>query len=331
LTTATISLAGEVDIYSFDGELGEVVELTLVQTAGFAGTIAHGTLIAPSGAIVDTFNANSLTEVILPETGAASTGNPYKVEIQANNLVATGTYNFGLERRQSSAGPATADPQSPPLACGQLISASISQAGEVDYFRFEGSLDDIVEFTLVETSNWGGSSGSVDARMTIFPPDPLGTPFGPFDSNALEEITLPETGEYLVRVTANNLVTTGSYNLGFECRFPLGPVEQHLVCGDLVSDSIAVAGEVDYFTFDGTQDDIVELTLVETSDWGGTSGWVDARMTIFPPDPLAAPFGPFDSNTLQELTLPETGLYRVRVHSNNLPSGGSYNIGLNCP
>ena len=51
--------------------------------------------------------------------------------------------------------------------------------------------------------------------MTVLAPS--GTEVITFDSNAQQQLTLPETGMYLIRLNANNLVSTGSYNLGLEC------------------------------------------------------------------------------------------------------------------
>ncbi len=38
-----------------------------------------------------------------------------------------------------------------------------------------------------------------------------------FDSNAQREFFLPQSGAYLIRINANNMVSAGSYNLGLEC------------------------------------------------------------------------------------------------------------------
>ncbi|MCH8049399.1 hypothetical protein IH979_01675, partial [Patescibacteria group bacterium] len=68
---------------------------------------------------------------------------------------------------------------------------------------------------------------------------------------------------------ARRLIETGNYSLGLGCRPPSGPSATHLQCSDIASDTIGFAAEVDYYTFDGTAGDIVELALVDT---GGFSG-----------------------------------------------------------
>ncbi len=57
--------------------------------------------------------------------------------------------------------------------------------------------------------------GRNDARLTLF--SPTGVEVILFDSNAQQQITLVETGTYLLRIQANNLTSTGFYELGLEC------------------------------------------------------------------------------------------------------------------
>ena len=174
---------------------------------------------------------------------------------------------------------------------------------------------------------WGGFN---DARGLLFAPS--GEAVGnAFDSNVQVTRTLPETGTYVVRVNANNLVSTGSYNLGLECRkSPVAQVNGTLTCGTLLAGSITEAGEVDLLTFTGTAGQVVDLTLVETSAWGGVAGISnDARGQLFAPSGDAVG-GAFDSNTQVTHTLPETGTYIVRINANNLVSTGSYNLGMEC-
>ena len=114
---------------------------------------------------------------------------------------------------------------------------------------------------------------------TVFAPS--GAQVTQFDSNLQQQITLPESGTYVVRIQANNLASTGSYNLHLGCLQPLGPIEGTLNCGDLVSGSIDAAAEADFYTLAGQADDVITLALVEPSNWGISSN--DARLTLFAP------------------------------------------------
>ena len=101
------------------------------------------------------------------------------------------------------------------LSCGDLIPGSIDAAAEAEFYTLTGQANDVITLTLVETSNWGGTAGSADARLTLFAPS--GAEVVTFDSNGQQQVTLPESGTYIVRIQANNLVSTGSYDLGLEC------------------------------------------------------------------------------------------------------------------
>jgi hypothetical protein len=208
--------------------------------------------------------------------------------------------------------------------CGDLISGEIEASGEVDTFRFEGNAGDVVDLTLVLTGGFDGFFGRVPAA-TVFTPS--GGQLDAFNSNKQDPLTLPETGTYRVRVNANSLVHTGTYNIGLECRSPPGPIDAALTCGALVSGEIEAAGAVDFFSFQGTKDAVVDLTLVRTGGFDAFFGRVP-RATVF--TPTGTQLDVFDSNQQRALNLPETGTYLVRVNANSLVHTGTYNVGLQC-
>ena len=97
----------------------------------------------------------------------------------------------------------------------------------MDYFAFLGQANDVVELTLT------GDVCCVYYLAAVFEPD--GSLLASFGSNALQELTLPVTGQYAVRVTSYDYAFTGSYGIGFSCRSPLGPVVADLTCDVPVS------------------------------------------------------------------------------------------------
>ena len=198
----------------------------------------------------------------------------------------------------------------------------MSAPAESDLFTFTGSAGDLVAFTLVETNSWGITSS--DARVTLF--SPAGAEILTFDSESQPEFTLPATGTYLVRVSANNLVATGSYNLGLEGIVPASPNPTALVCNGIEPGSISQVGETDVFTFQGNASDMITLTITETTSWGITSN--DARATVFSPVGTQLTF--FDSDGSSDVTLGETGTHIVFVSANTLLATGSYELGLQC-
>jgi len=69
--------------------------------------------------------------------------------------------------------------------------------------------------TITETTDWGGSLGANGARATVF--SSSGVELAQVTSNGMVDIVVPATGSYLVRVSANNLTATGSYQLSLAC------------------------------------------------------------------------------------------------------------------
>jgi len=316
LLSGAISAAGEVDQFTFSGHTGQLIDLTLVQTTGFDGVhgvFAQFTLRSPAGVLQGPFNANTQRSFTLSETGM------YLVRVNANNLFHTGSYNLGMECRQPLG------PVDGTLNCGSLLSGKIESPGEVDLITFSGRTEQVIDLTLVQTTGFDGVHG-VLARYTLF--SPSGKELGTFDANTQRSFTLPETGTYLIRVNANNLFHTGTYNLGLECRQPLEAVNGTLICnGPVRSGTIEASGEVDLVIFSGQDGQEIDLTLVQTAGFDGVHG-VLARLTLF--SPTNKEIDTFDANAKKSFTLHETGTYLIRVNANNLFHTGSYNLGLLC-
>jgi uncharacterized repeat protein (TIGR01451 family) len=266
--------------------------------------------------------------------GDLANGASATLQITTTVLVAGQYTNTATRTASSPADPnsandsawATAAPPAAGLVCGSLLSGSIDQAGEADRFAFAGVQGTTIDLTLVATGgNWNFPLTQIP-RMTIFAPS--GASLGAFNANSQNTLTLPETGTYLVRVNASNLVTTGTYSLGLECLQPPQPIDAALSCGDLQSGEIGAPGEVDLLTFTGTAGEVKDLTLVATGgNWNFPLTQIP-RMTIFAPS--GASLGAFNANSQNTLTLPETGTYLVRVNASNLVTTGSYDLGLVC-
>ena len=211
-----------------------------------------------------------------------------------------------------------------PIVCGQLVSGQIAAAGEVDLIAFRGQAGAVVDLTFVQTAGFDAFRG-VLAYATVFAPS--GATVVSFNANSQNTLMLPESGTYVVRINANNLVHTGSYTLGMECRNPLRAVDGAVACGDLLTGTISAAGEVDLITFTGQVNDVIDLTFVQTAGFDAFRG-VLAHATVFAPSGVQVDV--FDANAQRTLTLAESGTYVVRINANNLVSTGSYSLGLLC-
>jgi hypothetical protein len=152
---------------------------------------------------------------------------------------------------------------------------------------------------------------------------------GSVRTNGQANFVLPATGTYVVRIQATNLATTGSYNVNLECLFPeQSPGTTELPCGALASGTIEGRGEVDLYSFAGSTDQFISLTLASTAGFATNTGSLSATLTVFAPS--GAVVGSLRTNSQARFVLPETGAYVVRVHATNLATLGSYNLNLEC-
>ena len=302
LVSGTISAAAQVNEYAFAGQAGNLINLTIGETSGFAGSIdARLTLTAPSGAVVTVFDSNGQQKVTLAETGT------FTIQVNANNLISTGSYNFSLDCIHPP------NPSAVAMSYGDLESGTIATAAQVDLYTFTGTAGDLINLGIGETA---GFAGSIDAQLTLIAPSSANEAL--FDASAQQKITLAESGTYVIRVTANNFVSSGSYNVNLEGLFPQSPDAVAMTYGDLVSGGIGVAAEVDLYTFTGTAGDLINLGIGETA---GFAGSIDAQLTLIAPS--SANEALFDASAQQKITLAESGTYVIRVTANNFVSSGS--------
>jgi Bacterial Ig domain/Beta-propeller repeat len=318
LQSGGIGAPGEVDLYSFTGQAGQVIGLTLASTGGLSTnqTLSSATLalFAPTGALLGAFRSNSQANFALPATGT------YVVRVNATNLATVGTYNVSL---QCLLPPTPA----PLLQCGALQSGGIGAPGEVDLYSFTGQTGQIVGLTLASTGGFTTNQTLSSAALALF--SPTGAVVGAFRSNGQANFTLPVAGTYVVRVNATNLATTGTYNVSLQCLLPTPTPAPLLQCGVPEPGTIAAPGEVDLYSFTGPGGQIIGLTLTSTGGFATNQTLSSAALTLF--TPTGAVLGAFRSNGQANFTLPMTGTYVVRVNATNLATTGSYNVGLLCP
>ena len=121
---------GQVDLVTFTGAAGQIIDLTLVSSFN-----ATATLFGPSGGPVGSWIANSQKTFTLPEAGT------YVVQVKDRFLTGTGTYNLGMECRLNPIAPVNGT-----LACGTLlVDQSFTKQGQVDLVTFTGANGQIIE------------------------------------------------------------------------------------------------------------------------------------------------------------------------------------------
>ena len=243
---------------------------------------------------------------MLPQSGI------YVFQVRASDFVAKGGYNLGIECRRP------VSPVDGSLGCGTLLANAISATAEVDQFTFAGQANQMLTLTLANTSGFWPQT----AVARVYNPD--GSFLVQLNANGQQHLKLPLGGTYVVQVQASDYVAKGGYNIGLECRYPTPSPARAMACGALLPDSIVSAAEVDQFTFAGQANQMVTVTLANTSGfWPQT-----AFARVFKPD--GNPLVQLAANSQQQLTLPVAGTYIVQAQASDLAAKGGYNIGLEC-
>jgi len=101
------------------------------------------------------------------------------------------------------------------LTASCIINGAISSAGDLDYFSFDGRMNDVVSF-MVSTQGMGSS---LDSVLTLYKND--GTQYATSDQNglygqddSLVHVVLPENGRYYVKVS--DYFSSGGANYGYQ-------------------------------------------------------------------------------------------------------------------
>lgn len=134
--------------------------------------------------------------------------------------------------------------------------------------------------------------------------------------DATGRVTAFSPGMTSIRATTAGVSGTATITVP---ALPPGVLPLH--CGDLLNASIDQAAEIDQFVFAASAGDIVLISLSLVSGLV-----VDATILA----PGGGRVDGFRASQPFQITLPETGLYTVRVNTATLTSTSNYNIGLEC-
>ena len=253
---------------------------------------------------------------------AAGITDPILLEDCILDVAATGDTEF-TESGVDSAEPRISLEVQLALNLGDLVSASIDEAGEVDLFPFTGTAGDIISIALAQTVGFDSFHGVLAQARLV---SPTGDTLSVWNANSQPEFTLPTSGTYAVVVRASNLTATGDYSLGLEGVSPVSPDRVSIAIGDLKTDqTISAAAEVDEFVFTGTAGDIVSIALAQTAGFDSFHG-VLAQARLF--SPAGVEVSAWNANNQPEFTLEETGTYLIQVQASNYVYTGTYSLGL---
>lgn len=295
LLPGALDQPGGVDHYRFSGVVGDAVTL---EVSGDVDVVAG--LIDPSGAVVslvdesDDGGAETITTIL-------TRGGTYILEI-AGYADSTGAYRVGLDGSPST-----------PLDGETPSDLSIDSAGSVDVFTFSGSASDAVTFTVTPDDG---------LRVSLEILDPSGKRLAQqLSPGSGERLTtteiLPQSGTYIAKVAGSG-ESVGGYG------FAIVSVPVDVLTTDgAISGSIEQAGDEHVFTFSGSTDDVMALTMRVDPELNGIIELIGPNGDQVEAVDTEAAGG---DETLTSL-LPEGGTYVVRVRGFN-DSFGAYTMQL---
>jgi hypothetical protein len=312
----SISTASEVDVYSFNGNLGDKILVRMSRTSG--GFWPSIRVYNPNGMPTPSCNASSASETAEVSCTLTASGTHTILVDDGSSGTNTGNYNLYLQRANNPGNPT-------PISFGQTISGTIAGAATLNTYTFNGNSGDKILLRMSRTS--GGFWPSIRVY------NPNGTPT--LSCNAL---SASETAEVSCTLTASGTHTilvgdglngtiTGNYNLYLQrTNNPGNPTP--ISFGQTISGTIAGAATLNTYTFNGNSGDKILLRMSRTS--GGF--WPSIR--VYNPDGTPTP----SCNALSasetaeaSCTLTASGTHTILVGDGSSGTNtGNYNLSLAC-
>jgi hypothetical protein len=277
VAAGALGVVGELDAFTINSTGGEVFLLQLLSTNALFP--AQFDLYSPAGTVLTTSDTDFI--------GTFTNAGTYTVIVRSSTgTMRTGNYWLSVER--------TANPcEATPLACGAVVTNSISTIRETDSYTIVGDA-----FVLLRLES---ATANFTPIMRLY--NPAGalvtSSTGTIQSNLA-------AGTYTLLVShSSGSSRTGDYRLAQQ-RIVNPCNAMPLACGDLLAAGITVAGEYDAYTLTAVGGEVAVLSLISQ-----TTGF-NVTMDIFDPTgrALTSSFGV----TRFAGVLTNAGLYTIFVH-----------------
>jgi len=248
--TASISIDGEVDTYTFTGIENEKVIIRLTEYSGSYPLEPSLELFDPTGSVLTSVSDGAQAEIkiILPRSGTYTI---FASDVDGND---TGSYALFVQRM--------VDPgNTTVIGYGETLTAGFASDGEVDTYSFTGYEGDQIIVRLTEYSG----SYPLEPYVELF--DPLGDSLTVYSDAAQAQIkfTLTAEGNYTLLVSdVYPGDDTGSYSLFIQRLVDPGN-STVIEYGETLTAGFASDGEVDTYSFSGYEGDQIIVRLTEYS------------------------------------------------------------------
>ncbi|MBN1954726.1 MAG: PPC domain-containing protein [Anaerolineae bacterium] len=308
-TTGEIVGIGRGEGWLFEGAAGDLVSISMVGLGDFQNTYLE--LYDPDGSLLAADDDSgkdrfayiggyrlpySGTYHILADISLSGYEVPYGEFPMGEGGVLPAAYRLTLRQ---------IEPQT--IAYGQTLAGQLTEEEQWGHWFFQGVMGEIVRISAV------GTGGLSDTYLELRAPggallvedDDAGEGYAAL----VDGYTLPEAGTYHVVVRAYG-GGAGAYQLALQ---RVTVQEQPLAYGEVAAGELAVAGERDYWRFEGAAGDEVTISLV------GAGDLTDTYLELYGPDgALLAEDDDGGENAFARIAafeLPANGAYRIVVRA----------------
>jgi hypothetical protein len=188
--TATLTAPDEQHIWTFTGQAGDLILLSISDTAGVDGRVD---LYPPAGGAAEFTNKGGLISWSLAQSGV------YKIVAYDLSHNDTGGYSLTFENLSGCAGT--------PIACDETVTGELVARGDLDVYEFTGQAGDLILLSISDTVG-------VDGRVDLYPPAGGAAEFT--NKGGLISWSLTQSGVYKIVAYDLSHNDTGSYSLTFE-------------------------------------------------------------------------------------------------------------------
>lgn len=324
-----IEVPGAWDYYTFIATAGQLAFFEAIYAAStFQGTLYWELKTPASNSVFTAYltAGGHPGRKTLPETGTYR----LRVFVQSSHTNYLGTYSVRI--RAIPPDPTFAIQPGDTVTNGlpAMGAGHIEMPGAQDFYTFNGTAGQSLGFQGITNS----ATFAGNLRWEVTAPSGAAV-FDSYFGDAGRK-TLPETGTYLMRVwvPVNNPAYVGTYS--FRIYTLPGDIRCAIQKGNTVSNGVPVIGAgrieqpggLDVYTFDGLAGQRVNFDQLSAD--AAFAGWL--YWQAFTPGGSILFSGYYPGNLRQQLTLPETGTYTIRVYPQtpNAAYVGAYSFRIWC-
>lgn len=256
-----VSVAGEVDAFTFSASAGDLVLARMIATSGDLDPRISIQDEGGNTLCSTPFYANlaEIENCTLPDSGV------YTLYAEDNDGADTGNYQIYLQRLNN---PGNANA----AAYGDTLPDSIAGGAELDTYTFSGTNGDLLIVRMVETS------GNMMPEVRVYAPDGSLLCYHYGNSRAfVAGCVLPEDGVYSVLAGDYRGKNTGAYNVHIQkLNEPVG--SSALAINEVKSGTLVAAAEMKAYTLQGNVGDSFIFRMKATS-----AGGLAPQMMLYDP------------------------------------------------